>query len=108
MGQIYANATAHLSVSTTVTVYTAPAGTTALVNAVGASGSAPTDIVSLWLYDASKNDSFAVAHSLTVGSGGAPLVTRTLVLGAGDQVRAQAPNVTPIDVVASILELTDT
>jgi len=108
MANTYKNAFADLTTTNVTTVYTTPAATTAIIQAINLANVAANAVdISVLIYDDSSATDFTLLNEGEVpGDSTLQAVDRPIVLETGDILKLQASVADRIEVIVSILEVT--
>jgi len=108
MANTYKNAFADLTTTNVTTVYTTPASTTAIIQAINLANISASDVnVTVLIYDSSSATDYTLINEVTVsGDSTLQAVDRPLVLETGDILKLQASVADRIEAIISILQVT--
>ena len=106
MANTYKNAFYDLTTTDKTTVYTCPAETTALIRTIQATNHAGSNPeLEVFVYDDSATTEYEISHSIITSKTYQNMITHTLVLEAGDILKATANTANAIKGFISTLEI---
>lgn len=108
MANTYKNAFVDLTTTSLTTVYTAPASTTAIIQAINIANVTETETdVTVKIHDDSASTDFTLLNEGPVpGDSTLQVVDRPIVLEESDVLKVQAETADTFEVIVSILEVT--
>jgi hypothetical protein len=108
MANIYKNAGFAISTTNLTTIYTVPAGRTAIVKSIQASNThSGNNLVRVSLTDTSASATYQFAHNIMATATTNNALLSPMIMEAGDLLKIQVGTVDTIEGVVSYLEIFD-
>jgi len=105
MANLYKNAFYDPTVTTAVTVYTAPASKTALIKNIQLTNESGSKVVKVSVRDSSASTDYQIAYASFSGSSICNLIQAPIVLEQGDVLKIESSSTAGISGIVSLLEV---
>lgn len=108
MANTFKNASVQVNTTPGTVIYSAPSNTTAIIHTLIISNTSLADqTVTVQLVDSSASTSYRIVKDAPVPVGGSISIPKPINLESQDSVRIVASNVSTLEAVASVLEISD-